>query len=163
MAGSHKVSSRETINRNLSIERIFYHSQFDKSVPVGFDIALVELKDKVQFNVKRKKSDLGEQNEPFMNAVCLPLKDKKYAFNETARIAGWGLSKSNDETSMPSKLLTTDILLNKSDECAERYAEVLKSDRPKRQRERYDDFICASYKNTRDACQCKLKTTSCFR
>lgn len=155
VAGSHKVSSRAPINRNLTIQRIYYHAGFDKNMPVGFDIALVELKDKVEFSQKRVSSPLGEQAEPFMNTICLPLKGKRYKFNETARVAGWGLSEANNPSSMPSKLLTTDILLNDQDDCVERYVKSLKSDRPRKQKKNYDDFICAGFKNTRDACQCE--------
>lgn len=155
VAGSHKVSSRSPMNRNLTIKRIFYHGQFEESAKIGFDIALVELVDRVNLTNKLVKSDLDEQSKPFMNTICLPLKDKKYKFNETARIAGWGLSSAKDESSMPSKLLTTDILVNKLDECVDIYGKQLKSDRPKQQHDKYDDFICASYKNSRDACQCK--------
>lgn len=153
VAGSQMVSSRSPNNRNLTIERIFYHGQFEESSKIGFDIALVELRERVKFSQKRVQSDMGEQSEPFMNTICLPLKDKKYKFNETARIAGWGLSSAKDETSMPSKLLTTDILLNKLDECVRTYSKQLKSARPKEQHDKYDDYICASYKNSRDACQ----------
>lgn len=153
VAGSHMVSSRNSNNRNLTIERIFYHGQFVESAKIGFDIALVQLHDKVNFTQKRVVSDMGEQIEPFMNAICLPLKDKKYKFNETARIAGWGLSSAKDETSMPTKLLTTDILLSKLDDCVKIYSKHLKNARPKEQHDKYDDFLCASYKNSRDACQ----------
>lgn len=155
MAGSHKVSSRSETNRNLTIERIFYHDQFDHSAKIGFDIALVELKHKVNFTRKRVVGKSGEQSEPFINTICLPLKNKEYNYNSTARIAGWGLSNEKDETSMPSKLLTTDILIKNTDDCVNKYEKILKSDRPKIQRKKYNDFICASYKNARDACQCK--------
>lgn len=152
VAGSHKVSSRVPINLNLTIERIYVHANFDKSMPVGFDIALVELSSRVNFTQKRVNGGpMDEQIEPFMNSICLPLKEKKYKTNETARIAGWGLSSERDETSMPSKLLTTDILIRDQDECVKKYSETLKSNRPKKR----DDFICASYKDSRDACQCE--------
>lgn len=153
VAGSHKVNSRVGINRNLTIEKIYMHSGFDKSMPLGFDIALVELEEKVEFSQKRESSPSGEQSQPLMNSICLPMKDKKYKFNETARLAGWGLSNEKDITSMPSKLLTTDILLSKTDDCIKAYGEHLKSDRPKKHQKKYDDVICASYKDTRDACQ----------
>lgn len=155
VAGSHKVSSRSPLNRNLTIERIYYHSQFEKTTPIGFDIALVELKERVEFSQKRNTSKDKVQSGPFINTICLPLKDKKYKLNETARIAGWGLSSEKDPSSMPTKLLTTDILLSNQDDCVQKYIVAMKSDRPKSQREKYDDFICAGYGNTRDACQCK--------
>lgn len=147
------MSSHEPINRNLSIERIFYHDHFDTSVPIGFDIALVELKNRVNFSREMPRNDLGHQSQPFINAVCLPLNGKKYRFNETARVAGWGLSNQDDPSSMPSKLLTIDIPLNYSSSCADQYASSLNSDRPKQQLKIFDDFICANYKKTRDACQ----------
>lgn len=153
VAGSHKVSSKSPLNANFSIERVYMHSQFDKSNPVGFDIALVELRERVNFTQKRKLSDAGEQSGPFINTICLPLKDKHYKFNETARLAGWGLSDAKDVSSMPTKLLTTDILLSKAEDCVEKYVKSLKSNRPRKQKKKYDDFICASYKTTRDACQ----------
>lgn len=153
VAGSHKVSARDPLNRNLTIERIYYHSRYDKSMPVGFDIALVELKDKVEFNPKRAVNGFGEQTKPYMNAICLPLNTKKYNYNETARVAGWGLSSEKDETSMPSKLLMTDILIAKKDVCLNKYIKSMKSDKPAEQSKKYDDFICAGYKNDRDACQ----------
>lgn len=149
VAGSHKVSSRTSLNKNISIERIYYHSQFDKSIPVGYDIALVELSDRVEFSNKRQQNEFGEQRGPFMNAICLPKRDNKYKFNESARIAGWGLSRAEDVHTMPSKLLTTDILLAKREECAAEYAKRLHADRILKQ----DDFLCASYKTTRDSCQ----------
>lgn len=158
VAGSHKVSSRYPVNRNLSIARVYAHSSYQsKSAPVGFDIALVELQRPVNFSQKRVTGGpMDEQVEPFMNSICLPLREKKYATNETARIAGWGLSSPKDERSMPSKLLTTDILIKDKQECVRQYSEALRSEAPKRQSDRYDDFICASYKNTRDACQCEF-------
>lgn len=153
IAGSHKVSSKSNLNKNLAIKRIFSHKSFNKSIPIGFDIALVELKDRVEFGQKRKTNDDKEQKGSFINAICLPKKDKRYKFNETARIAGWGLSEEKDETSMPSKLLTTDILLGKTEECVKEYSKKLKSDKPSKQKEKYDDVICASFRDTRDACQ----------
>lgn len=153
VAGSHKVSARDPLNRNHTIKRIFIHSSYDKSRPIGFDIALVELKNKVRLSEKRVTNGFGEQTRPYINTICLPLHNKKYKFNETARVAGWGLSKEKDETSMPSKLLMTDILVAKNDECSNKYAKLMKSDRAVNQRIRYDDFICAGYKNDRDACQ----------
>lgn len=159
VAGSHKVSSRSPLNRNLTIERIYIHSRFDKSMPLGFDVALVELRDKVKFEQKRQRNEFDEQKAPFINAICLPLGGKLYQFNETARVAGWGLSSAKDASSMPSKLLTTDILISNQDECVSRYVDTLKSDKPKEQRKKYNDFVCANYKTTRDACQCKLLST----
>lgn len=153
VAGSHKVSARDPLNKNYTIKRIFYHSRYDKSMPVGFDIALVELKDKVEFNPTRAVNGFGEQTEPYLNSICLPLNNKKYKFNETARVAGWGLSNEKDETSMPSKLLMTDIVLAKKDDCLNKYVKSMKSNRPLEQGRKYDDFICAGYKNDRDACQ----------
>lgn len=153
VAGSHKVLSRDPINSNHSIARVFYHANFDTSVPIGFDIALVELREPLKLSQKRKKTGFGEQSGPFMNAICLPLKGHETKFNESARIAGWGLSNENDETSMPSKLLVTDILINKTESCAKDYVKALKSEKPKKQLERYNDFLCASYKKARDACQ----------
>lgn len=149
------VSSRNPLNLNLTIERIYLHSRFNKSMPMGFDIALVELKKKVNFTQKRIKNDFGEQIKPFINAICLPKLNRNYHFNDSARISGWGLSDGKDITSMPSKLLTTDILINNQDECIEKYVKSLRSDQPRYQKDKYGDFICASYKNTRDACQCK--------
>lgn len=153
IAGSHKVSSRYHLNKNLTIERIYYHAKFSKALPVGYDIALVELSDPVPFDPKRVKNEFGEQKQPYMNTICLPLEGKKYSFNETARIAGWGLSSAKDSSTMPSKLLTTDILFSDQDKCVEEYVKKLKSDKPLEQKKKEDDFLCASYKNTRDACQ----------
>lgn len=156
-AGSNKVSSRHYSNKNFTIERICYHSKFDNSNLVGFDIALVELSERVVFQQKRTQNEFGEQKEPFMNAICLPLKGKKYQFNETARTTGWGLSSAGDIHSMPSKLLTTDILISNQSECVERYTKSFNFDQPRRQMDKYDDFVCAHYKYTRDACECKYK------
>lgn len=155
VAGSHKVSSRSSLNRNLTINNIYIHKSFDRKTPVGFDIALVELNDSVEFSQKRIKSALNEQTKPFMNSICLPKINKNFKFNETARIAGWGLSDEKDETSMPSKLLTTDILLSETEKCSIDYGKEMKSEKPQKQLKKYNDFICASYNNTRDTCQCK--------
>jgi hypothetical protein len=149
VAGSHKVSSRTSLNRNLTIERVYYHSKFNMSTPVGYDIALIELSKEVRFKTKRDKNEFGEQKGPFMNAICLPANGSHYKFNESARIAGWGLSKAKDIHTMPSKLLFTDLLLSKQDECADKYAERLNSDEPRKR----NDYLCASYKTSRDACQ----------
>lgn len=153
VAGSGKVSSREVINKNLTIKQIFYHARFDHSKPIGFDISLVELESPVNFSVKLENDEFGHQSEPFMNAICLPLNGKTYEFNETARIAGWGLSSQKDLTSMPSKLLTTDILIGQSSKCIDKYVELMHSEEPRRQLNTYNDSICASYKTVRDACQ----------
>lgn len=153
--GSTKVSSRDSNNMNATIKRIYYHSSFDRSMPVGFDIALVELNSRVNLTQKRSKNEYGEQNKPFVNTICLPRSGRKYNTSETARIAGWGLSSEKDVTSMPSKLLTTDIMLQDKHNCTRRYAKILRSNRPYGQQRRYDDFLCANYKNSRDACQCK--------
>lgn len=153
VAGSHKVLAREPINSNHSIARVYLHAKFDSSMPVGFDIALVELDKPLKLTEKRETTGFGEQSKPYMNSICLPLKNHTTKFNESARIAGWGLSSENDETSMPSKLLVTDILINKTDSCAEDYTRSLKSTRPKEQLLKYNDFLCANYKQTRDACQ----------
>lgn len=151
VCGSHRVSSRAEGNQNLTIKHIYYHKRFKMDVPVGFDIALVELDKPVKFEHKRIVD--GSQKKPFINAACLPHKDHKQKFNESARIAGWGLSNPKDPSSMPSKLLTTDILLAKSNECANEYSKVLRSDKPIEQFKKFDDIICASYATTRDACQ----------
>jgi len=153
VAGSHKVSSRNRLNKNITIERIYYHGKFNRSMPIGYDIALVELTEPVHFSSKRKQDEFGEQKAPYINSICLPVEGKKYSSNETARIAGWGLSSAKDTSSMPSKLLTTDILVGDEDKCVEAYKKALKSDEPEEQRQKEDDFICASYKNSRDACQ----------
>lgn len=89
-----------------------------------------------------------------MNSICLPLEGKKYYFNESARIAGWGQSKEGNVSSMPSKLLTTDILVSNRTECVQSYVQVLKSERAKERLEREsEDFIRSNYRNTRDTCQ----------
>lgn len=153
IAGSNRVSSRHPLNRNLDIKRIYYHNHFNHSSPIGFDIALVELKERVNFTLKLSKDEHGHQDMPIMNAICLPLEGKKYEFNDTARIAGWGLSNEDDPSSMPTKLLTTDILLSSPEICTAEYVQALKWDQPKEQQKKYDDFMCANYKTTRDACQ----------
>lgn len=158
VAGSNRVLSRHPLNRNLTIERVYTHSKFNASMPIGFDVALVELrscggKGAVKMSQKRVQNKFGEQNEPFMNTICLPRKHKHYKHNETARVAGWGLSKEGDIRSMPSKLLTTDILIKDLENCTEDYVKLLKSNHPKEQSDKHNDFICASYKNTRDTCQ----------
>lgn len=153
VAGSHYVSSGSPVNRNLTIHAVYYHKRFSSQVPIGFDIALVELQQPVRFSLRRVQNSHGDQVESFYNAACLPLNSHTYDFNETARIAGWGLSSHEDPSSMPKKLLTTDILLANSSDCANRYAAALHSLKPRHQLEKYNDFICASYHNTRDACQ----------
>lgn len=155
VAGSHKVSSRVPINRNLTIKNIYIHPKFNKLVPVGYDIALVELRDKVLITHKRASNEFGEQKEPFMNTICLPLRDKLYHSNESVRLAGWGLSRARDITSTPSKLLTTDIQLQDVNGCATRYARLLNMNQPQKQKDNRNDYLCASFGNTRDSCQCK--------
>lgn len=152
VAGSPFVSASEQSNRRLTISRVFYHDKFSADFPIGFDIALVELGDPVEFSQRRPP---GQTGLPFMNAICLPKANARYKFNETARIAGWGQSSAKDASSAPSKLLFTDILLSDTKDCATKYAKATKSDRPGKQLQQYDDFVCASYKKTRDACQCE--------
>lgn len=132
-------------NANLTIKRIFYHSQFDQNSPIGFDVSLIELSEKVEF----KKSFDGEL--PYMNAVCLPRQGKEFAKGQAVKIAGWGDTESKDPNSKPDKLLTTDLLISDNAECAKIFAK--KMEKVKRQYAQFKDFLCASYKGRRDACQ----------
>lgn len=158
VAGSNRVSSRSRLNRNLTIERVYVHSKFQPASPIGYDVALVELRPEARanFSQKRHRDEFGEQRAPFINSICLPVRDKAYAANESARIAGWGLSQARDAHTMPSKLLTTDLLLSRTDECLERYKAALRPAGATANRTgpaRPRDLLCAGYKTTRDACQ----------
>jgi len=132
-------------NAKFEIKRIFYHSQYDHKAPIGFDISLIELKDKAKF---KSKYD-GEL--PYLNSVCLPKQGKEFTKGQAVKIAGWGDTESKDPNSKPDRLLTTDLLITDAEECAKIFAKNMK--KVKEQFLKFKDFLCASYKASRDACQ----------
>uniref|UniRef100_A0A6G1S822 Serine protease 33 n=1 Tax=Aceria tosichella TaxID=561515 RepID=A0A6G1S822_9ACAR len=132
-------------NANFTIKRIFYHSKFDRSSPIGFDVSLVEVKEKAPI----KTNYSGEL--PFINTVCLPIEGKEYSKGQAVKIAGWGDTESKDPKSKPDHLLTTDMVLTDSAKCAEIFGRKMK--KVKNQYHNYKDFICADYEGKRDACQ----------
>lgn len=144
-AGSTNAYSNEALN--LTIKRIFYHPRFDLRHPIGFDVALIELKDKVPLKTKYD----GEL--PFINTVCLPKEGKEFAPGQAVKLAGWGRSEWKDDFSVPRNLLTTDMILTDSDKCANIFSHIMK--KVKKQHHDYNDFICADYHGKRDACQGK--------
>lgn len=141
--GSTKAHGEENMNFNVS--RIFYHSKFDRSSPVGFDVALVEVANKAEFKTKY------DNKLPFFNAVCLPKEGKEFSEGEAVKLAGWGDTESKDPKSKPEKLLSTDLQLTNGEKCAEIFTKKLK--KVEDQYHKYKDFICADYHGERDACQ----------
>lgn len=134
-------------NVNFTVNRIFYHSKFDRSSPIGFDVALVEIANKAEFKYKY------EGKLPFINAVCLPIEGKEFKEGEAVKLAGWGDTESKDPKSKPEQLLATDLMLTNGEKCAEIFTQKLKKVRD--QYHEYKDFICADYHGERDACQGK--------
>ena len=132
-------------NANFTIKRIFYHSKFDRKSPIGFDVALIELKEKANLRTSYNKS------LPFINSVCLPIQGKEFAPGQAVKLAGWGDTESKDPLSKPDNLLTTDLVLTDAKKCAEIFSQKLK--KVSRQYENFKDFICADYHGQRDACQ----------
>lgn len=145
-AGSVRAHAKE--NANFTVNRIFYHPKFNRSSPVGFDVALVEIKEKAEIRTKYGKK------LPFINTVCLPIEGKEYNEGEAVKIAGWGDTESKDPKSKPETLMTTDLLLTNGEKCAEIFSNKLKN--VKNQYHNYKDFICADYHGERDACQGKF-------
>lgn len=143
-AGSTNAYGAE--NANFTIKRIFYHSKFDRSSPIGFDVSLVEVNEKAPIKTAFDK-------RPFINTVCLPIEGKEYAPGQAVKLAGWGDTESKDPKSKPDQLLTTDLVLTDSEQCANIFSRKLK--KVKNQYHNFKDFICADYKGQRDACQGK--------
>lgn len=133
------------LNVNSTIKRIFYHKKFDEQSPIGFDVSLVELENRVKFETKYKK------DEPFINAICLPRENDQYKAGEIVKLAGWGDSEANDPNSKPNQLLQTDLVISDGQKCADTFAKTLK--KVTTQYKNHKDFICAGYKGQRDACQ----------
>lgn len=146
-AGSKNAYSSE--NAFFKIKRIFYHSKFDRSSPVGFDVALVEIVGKAPIRERY------EGRLPYINTVCLPLEGKEFSEGQAVKLAGWGDTESKDPNSKPDNLLTTDLILTDGQKCAQIFAHKLK--KVKSQYQNYKDFICADYHGQRDACQGKLQ------
>lgn len=144
-AGSINAYGKE--NANFTIKRIFYHSKFDRSSPIGFDVALVEVNERATIKTKNDKL-------PFINSVCLPIEGKEYSEGQAVKLAGWGDTESKDPKSKPDQLLTTDLILTNSEQCANIFSKKLK--KVKNQYYNYKDFICADYHGQRDACQGEL-------
>lgn len=142
-AGS--INAFSSKNANFTIRRVFYHSQFDGKNPIGFDVALVEIKEKANF----RKEYHGEL--PYINAVCLPKQGKEFTKGQAVKLAGWGDTESKNPRSKPDILLTTDLLISDQAECAKIFAK--KMEKVKKQYAQHKDFICAAYKGRRDACQ----------
>lgn len=135
-------------NANFTIKRIFYHSKFNRSSPVGFDVSLIEVAEKAQVRTKY------DHKLPFINTVCLPIEGKEYAEGQVVKLAGWGDTESKDPKSKPEHLLTTDLILTNAEQCAEIFSKKLQ--KVKDQYHSYKDFICADYHGERDACQGKF-------
>lgn len=134
-------------NMNFTIKRIFYHKQFDRSSPIGFDVSLIEVAEKAPIRTKM------EGKLPFINTVCLPIEGKEYKEGEAVKLAGWGDTESKDPKSKPEHLLTTDLLITNGEQCADIFSKKLK--KVKNQYHHFKDFICADYNGERDACQGK--------
>lgn len=132
-------------NANFTAKRIFYHPKFDRSSPIGFDVALIELSEKAEFSTKYEK------DKPMVNAVCLPVEGKEFKEGEAVKLAGWGDTESKDPNSKPETLLTTDLVITNAEKCAEIFSRRL--EKVKSQYHDYKDFICADYHGERDACQ----------
>lgn len=142
-AGSKNVHGKE--NANFTAKRIFYHSKFDISSPIGFDVALVEVEEKAQVKTKYNNS------LPFINTVCLPIQGKEFTEGQVVKLAGWGDTESKDSQSKPENLLTTDLVITNGEQCAAIFSKKLK--KVKDQYQSFKDFICADYHGERDACQ----------
>lgn len=130
---------------NFTIKTIFYHSRFDRSSPIGFDVALIETVEKAPIRTKYNKK------LPFINTVCLPIEGKEYSEGQSVKLAGWGDTESKHPKSKPEHLLQTDLLITNGEQCANIFAQKLKKVR--NQYHNYKDFICADYHGQRDACQ----------
>lgn len=143
VAGSVDAYSKN--DTKLTPKSIYYHSKFNLSSPVGFDVALVEINEHVKMKIK------NDGQLPFINTVCLPIEGKKYAEGQVVKLAGWGDTESKDPNSKPDRLLTTDLVLTNAEQCANIFSNRLK--KVKDQYHNYKDFICADYHGQRDACQ----------
>lgn len=132
-------------NANFTIKRIFYHSKFNRSSPIGFDVSLIEVGERAQVRTKYEKK------LPFINTVCLPIEGKEYAEGQAVKLAGWGDTESKDPKSKPEHLLTTDLILTNAEQCADIFSKKLQ--KVKDQYHSFKDFICADYHGERDACQ----------
>ncbi|KAG9511146.1 Pre-mRNA-splicing factor ATP-dependent RNA helicase PRP16 [Fragariocoptes setiger] len=148
-AGTPDAVSPDDIRRK--IKRVYYHDKFLVKEPVGYDIAIAELEEPVQFRTQRGRG-------AFVNSICLPIEGKDYAPGEMVKVAGWGHSEFKRRTSSPKRLLTTDMIMRDRDRCASVYEKQLKSSVPlkntiKRKAQELKDFLCASYRGERDTCQ----------
>lgn len=132
-------------NANFTIKRVFYHKRFDRSSPIGFDVALIEVEEEAEI-----RTSFGKKL-PFINTVCLPIEGKEYKEGEVVKLAGWGDTESKDPKSKPDQLLQTDLLLTNAEKCTEIFSK--KMSKVKHQYHSYKDFICADYHGERDACQ----------
>lgn len=147
VAGS--VNAYTNKDSNFTIKTVFYHSKFDRSSPVGFDVALIEVYEPAKIRTK-----YGGKL-PFINTVCLPIEGKEFAEGQAVKLAGWGDTESKDPNSKPEHLLTTDMILTNGEKCADIFSKRLK--KVKDQYHNYKDFICADYHGERDACQGRLR------
>lgn len=157
VAGTPDAYSRT--NENFKSRRIYYHSRFQPKRPIGFDIALVELETPAKLqDVRPKEPNDGSskppgEHIPFINAICLPLKGKEYKQDERVRIVGWGASEYNNTQSASSSLLHTDLRLVNATECAATYSRNKKLTTVMEHYQKYNDLLCASFSDKRDACQ----------
>lgn len=107
-------------------------------------MSLIELNEKAKITTQY-------DSLPFINTVCLPIEGKEYAEGQAVKLAGWGDTESKDPKSKPDQLLTTDLILTNSEQCADIFSRRLK--KVKNQFQNFKDFICADYHGQRDACQ----------
>lgn len=157
VAGTPEAYSRT--NEHFKAKRIYYHARFQPARPIGFDIALIELDTPAKLISKRpEEPNDGSakppgEHTPFINSICLPLSGKEYAPNAKVRVIGWGATEYNNTHSASSHLLHTDLTLVNATQCAELYSTNPKLETVKEHFKKYNDLLCASYADKRDACQ----------
>ena len=95
----------ETEAKEYEVEKIIQHKDFSMLIKIQNDIALLKLKQKIDFS-----SD-------YVNRVCLPEQANYPTDGEILTVAGWGDEVDGQGQHIPSLLKNTDLVAKKDADC----------------------------------------------
>ncbi|XP_029455857.1 ovochymase-1 [Rhinatrema bivittatum] len=82
--GEHNLEHKDEQEQSIQVERIRFHPHYDSNGNMNCDIALLHLKDKIQYGT-------------LIQPVCLPHKDEKFETGTLCVTSGWGRTNESGE------------------------------------------------------------------
>ncbi|GAB1284865.1 Serine protease 40 [Apodemus speciosus] len=138
MLGYTDLSSPTRYSKQMAVQKVIVHDNYDSLYPQGSDIVLLQLRSSVEYS-------------SHILPACVPEKDIKIPKEKACWTSGWGHLREDVRLPLPNKLYEAELIIMANDQCKGFFPPPVPGSG--RTYYIYDDMVCAAdYNMTKSIC-----------